>query len=492
MKKYLMAFDQGTTSSRAVIFDKKGIIRGIGQKEYRQIFPRPGWVEHDPADILGSQIGSAGVAFEMSGIGPDEIAAVGITNQRETSLMWERKTGKPLYNAIVWQCRRTADLTKRLVAEGLESMIREKTGLLPDPYFSGTKIMWLLDNIPGLRRRAENGEIMFGTVDSWLIFNLTGKHLTDPSNASRTMLYNIKSGEWDKDILKALDIPEVILPEVERSAGDFGMIKKSFFGCDIPLRGVLGDQQAALFGQTCFEEGSAKNTYGTGGFALLNIGRKPRISENGLLTTVAWDTGDGPIYAFEGSVFVAGAAVQWLRDGLGIIERSQDCGAVSESVEGCGGVYVVPAFTGLGAPYWDPEARGAVLGITRGTKKEHIVRAVNESIAYQTFDLIEAMVKEYGSSFKELKVDGGAAGDRFLLQFQADILGFPVSRPKVLETTALGASYMAGLSIGCYSGLEDIKSNWQEDKKFFPSMKEEERKEKIAGWHRAVAAAREF
>lgn len=492
MKEYILALDQGTTSSRAIIFNRNGDVHSTSQIEFRQIFPKPGWVEHNPVEILKTQINAAKNAIDKGKVALNNIAAVGITNQRETAILWEKDTGKAVYNAIVWQCRRTTDLCKELKQQGMEQEIRKKTGLLIDPYFSGTKVMWMLTHIPGLLKRAEKGEICFGTVDSWLLFHLTGNHCTDPSNASRTLFYNIHKGCWDDDLLKAFRIPPVILPGVRPSSGDFGMIKKEIFGSEIPVCGIAGDQQAALFGQGCFSEGNAKNTYGTGCFALLHTGKKPVASKNNLLTTIAWDMGNGLEYALEGSVFIAGAVIQWLRDNLKIINSAEETGKIAESEKNTGGVYFVPAFVGMGAPYWDPEVRGTILGLTRGSSRAHIVRSALESIAYQTRDLFSSMEKDIGKPVKILRVDGGASKNNFLMQFQADILGIPVERPLVFETTALGAAYLAGLSAGVWENTDEISRNWKPDKRFSPEMKEAERAEKIKAWEKAVKAARLF
>lgn len=492
MKEFILALDQGTTSSRAIIFNRNGEIHSTSQIEFRQIFPEPGWVEHNPTEILNTQVEAAKKAIEKGKVALDKIAAIGITNQRETTILWEKNTGKAVYNAIVWQCRRTTDLCKELKQQGMEQEIREKTGLLIDPYFSGTKVMWMLKQVPGLMQRAENGEIYFGTVDSWLLYHLTGNHYTDPSNASRTLFYNIHKGCWDSDLLKALGIPEGILPMIHPSSGDFGITRKEIFGAEIPVCGIAGDQQAALFGQGCFSKGNAKNTYGTGCFALLHTGEKPVTSNNNLLTTIAWDRGGGLEYALEGSVFIAGAVIQWLRDSLKIINSAEETGRIAESVKTTGGVYFVPSFVGMGAPYWDPEVRGTILGLTRGSSRSHIVRAALESIAYQTRDLFSAMEKDMGKPVTTLRVDGGASGNNFLMQFQADILGIPIERPMIFETTALGAAYLAGLSAGVWENTDEISRNWKADKCFSPEMKANEREEKIRTWKNAVQAARLF
>ena len=444
MKKYILSFDQGTTSSRAILFDKAGMIIATAQQEFTQIFPKSGWVEHDAMEIWGTQSGVARQVLEETGTRPDEVAAIGITNQRETTVVWDKNTGKPVYNAIVWQCRRTASICDELKAKGWTDTIRKKTGLIIDAYFSGTKIKWILDHVAGARERAERGELLFGNIDTWLIWNLTrGKvHVTDYSNASRTMLFNINTLQWDDEILTELNIPRSMLPEVKPSSCVYGKTdERTFGGADIPIAGAAGDQQAALFGQACFEAGMAKNTYGTGCFMLMNTGTAPIISQNGLLTTIAWGIGDTVTYALEGSIFVAGAAVQWLRDQLRLVYDAAETEYYAERVEDTNGVYIVPAFTGLGAPYWDMYARGAIVGLSRGAKREHIVRATLESIAYGTRDVLSAMEKDSGITLKALKVDGGAAVNNFLMQFQADILNVPVHRPQVLETTALGAAY---------------------------------------------------
>lgn len=488
-KKYIMALDRGTTSSRCIIFDKDGNIIKIAQKEFEQIYPKPGWVEHDAMEIWGSQSGVMREAVDTAGINPEEIAAIGITNQRETTVVWDKKTGKPIYNAIVWQCRRTSEICDQLKEKGLTECIREKTGLIIDAYFSATKVKWILDNVEGARERAEKGELLFGTIDTWLIWKLTGGkvHVTDYSNASRTMMYNINTLEWDKDILKELDIPEIMLPEVKESSCIYGYTDSGLFAdIRIPISGCAGDQQSALFGQNCFEEGTAKNTYGTGCFLLMNTGEKPVKSENGLLTTISWGV-DGKVeYALEGSIFMGGASIQWLRDELRMIKSAADSEKYAMRVENTNGVYVVPAFTGLGAPYWDMYARGTIVGLTRGAKKEHLIRATLESIAYQTKDVLEAMQNDSGIELKSLKVDGGASNNNFLMQFQSDILNVKIDRPKVVETTALGAAYLAGLAVGFFKSKEDIKKRWICDREFEPKMSEEIRKKSYKDWKRAV------
>lgn len=488
-KKYILSFDQGTTSSMAMIFDKKGNICGRAQSEFKQYYPKPSWVEHDPMEIWGTQSGVAREVLERSGIRPEEIAAIGITNQRETTIVWNKNTGRPVYNAIVWQCRRTASICDDLIEAGYEDYVRENTGLVIDAYFSATKIKWILDNVQGAREQAENGELLFGNIDTWLVWNLTrGKlHITDYSNASRTMLYNIKDLEWDKTLIQALDIPEQMLPEVRNSSEVYGYTDEhTFGGAEIPIAGIAGDQHASLFGQACFERGMVKNTYGTGCFMLMNTGEKAVSSENGLLTTIAWGI-DGKVeYALEGSIFVAGAAVQWLRDEMGLIKRSEDSEYMAMKVEDTNGVYVVPAFTGLGAPHWDMYARGTIVGITRGVNANHIVRATLESIAYQTKDVLKAMEEDSGISLKELKVDGGAVANNFLMQFQSDILNTGVERPKIIETTALGAAYLAGLAVGFWSDKKEIEKNWKLDKRFSPSMDRKESGKLYGNWKRAV------
>jgi len=491
VSKYILALDQGTTSSRAIVFDNDGKIVSVAQKEFTQIYPKAGWVEHDPMEIWGTQSGVAREALDKAGIGADQIAAIGITNQRETTVVWDKNTGKPVYNAIVWQCRRTAPICDDLKAKGLADSIRQKTGLVVDAYFSGTKVKWILDNVPGAREKAERGELLFGNIDTWLIWNLTGgkNHVTDYSNASRTMLFNINTLEWDKDILKELNIPASVLPEAKPSSCVYGYTVKELFGAEIPIAGAAGDQQAALFGQACFQPGMAKNTYGTGCFMLMNTGEKLVGSNNGLLTTIAWGLNGKVEYALEGSIFVAGAAVQWLRDELKIIENAAASEAMAAAVPDTNGVYVVPAFVGLGAPYWDMYARGAVLGLTRGANKNHLVRATLESITYQTRDVLEAMQEDSGIQLQSLKVDGGAVANNFLMQFQSDILGVPVDRPVVTETTALGAAYLAGLAVGYWSDKDEIAKKWNVDKTFAPDMPEEDRNSKYAGWKKAVSRA---
>lgn len=494
MAKYVMALDQGTTSSRAIIFDENGSIVSVANKEFTQIYPKPGWVEHDPMEIWGTQIGVAKEVLEKAGISPEDIAAIGITNQRETTIVWDKNTGKPVYNAIVWQCRRTAPICDDLKNKGLAETIRQKTGLVVDAYFSGTKVKWILDNVEGVREKAEKGEVIFGNVDTWLIWNLTGGkvHVTDYSNASRTMLFNIHKLEWDEDILKELNIPKAMLPEPKPSSHIYGKTSKETFGAEVPIAGDAGDQQAALFGQACYSAGMAKNTYGTGCFMLMNTGEKAVESKSGLLTTIAWGV-DGKVeYALEGSIFIAGAVVQWLRDELRIIDNSAQSEEYATKVADNNGVYLVPAFVGLGAPYWDMYARGTIVGLTRGAKREHIIRAALESITYQTRDVLEAMQKDSGITLTNLKVDGGAVANNFLMQFQSDILGVPVSRPKVIETTALGAAYLAGLATGYWGSREEIAAKWQIDRVFKPDMDEEKRNGLYNGWKKAVKRAMEW
>lgn len=494
MTKYVMALDQGTTSSRAIIFDQSGAIISTAQKEFTQIFPQPGWVEHDPAEIWSSQIGVATEAMAKVGLEGGNIAAIGITNQRETTLVWDRETGKPVHNAIVWQDRRTADYCDQLKAAGKETLVRAKTGLVIDAYFSGTKIKWILDNVAGARERANAGKLAFGTVDAWLVWNLThgAVHATDITNASRTMLYNIHTQEWDQELLSLLDIPASMLPEVKESSEVCGETAPGIFAVQIPIAGIAGDQHAALFGQMCTAPGMVKNTYGTGCFMLMNIGGTPIISKNNLLTTVAWKVNGQVQYALEGSIFIAGAIVQWLRDGLGIIRASSEVEALAASVAQNDGVYLVPAFAGLGAPHWDQHARGTLVGMTRGTNAAHIARAALESIAYQTMDVLHAMEADANISIKELRVDGGATGNNLLMQFQADILQTKVVRPAITETTALGAAYLAGLSTGYWKDLEEIGRQWKMEKRFSPALDQEQRRQWINGWNRAVNAAKSW
>ncbi len=488
MKKYIMALDQGTTSSRCILFDKQGNIVSMAQKEFTQIYPKAGWVEHDPMDIWSSQISVMTEAMAKINAKAEDVAAIGITNQRETTIIWDKHTGKPVYNAIVWQCRRTSYIIDQLIEAEMDSMIREKTGLIPDAYFSGTKIKWILDHVEGARERAENGDLLFGTVDTWLIWNLTeGKvFVTDYTNASRTMLYNIKECKWDDEILSLLDIPKCMLPEVKSSSEVYGETKIEAIGGNIPIAGAAGDQQAALFGQCCFLEGEVKNTYGTGCFLLMNTGNKAVESKNGLITTIAASMKGNIEYALEGSVFVAGAAIQWLRDELGLIENAAMSEKIAMEVEDTNGAYVVPAFTGLGAPYWDQYARGAIIGLTRGVNNKHIVRATLESIAYQAHDIVRAMESDSGLNLRSLKVDGGASANNFIMQFQADILDTTVLRPRCIETTALGAAYLAGLAVGYYKSKEEIRENWHLSRSFRANMDQDERYSRIQGWHSAV------
>ena len=491
-KKYVLALDQGTTSSRAILFDETGKGAGVAQQEFRQIYPKPGWVEHDPMEIWGTQSGVAREVIEKLGAKPDEIAAIGITNQRETTIVWDKATGKPIYNAIVWQCRRTASICDALKAKGLEGYIRENTGLVVDAYFSGTKVKWILDNVEGARERAKKGELLFGNVDTWLIWNLTrGRvHVTDYSNASRTMLFNIKDLKWDQKILDEMDIPLCMLPEVKPSSCVYGTTDpQTFGGAEIPIAGDAGDQQAALFGQACFSEGMAKNTYGTGCFMLMNTGTKRVPSTKGLLTTIAWGVNGKVEYALEGSIFVAGAAVQWLRDELKLVDNAAQSEELATAVADTHGVYVVPGFVGLGAPYWDMYARGAIVGLTRGANRNHVVRATLESIAYQTRDVLEAMEFDSGIKLKALKVDGGAVANNFLMQFQSDILGVPVDRPVVTETTAMGAAFLAGLAVGFWKSKDEIAAKWAVDRNFKPAMDAAVREKLYKGWKRAVERA---
>lgn len=492
--KYVMALDQGTTSSRCIIFDKNGAMISKAQKEIKQIYPKGGCIEHDPIEIWATQFGVAVEALVMANLQASDIAAIGITNQRETTVVWDKRTGIPVHNAIVWQCRRTADMCEQLRKEGFEEVVKEKTGLILDPYFSGTKIKWILDNVPNAREEAEKGNLIFGNIDTWLMWNLTkGQvHVTDYTNASRTMLFNIHTLAWDEEILKVLNIPKLMLPEVKPSSEVYGYTNKVLFGEEIPIAGDAGDQQAALFGQTCFKEGTAKNTYGTGCFMLMNTGSKAVTSKHGLLTTIAWGVDNKIEYALEGSIFVGGASIQWLRDELRMLKNASESERYALEVEDTNGVYVVPAFTGLGAPYWDPYARGTVMGLTRGTKKEHFIRATLESIAYQTNDVLKAMQEDSGISLLQLNVDGGASSNNFLMQFQADILGVQVDRPEVVETTALGAAYLAGLAVGYWKDKEEILQNRKLERNFKPDMEEEKRAKLLKGWHRALKRAMEW
>ena len=491
MSKYVMALDAGTTSNRCIIFDREGNQIAVSQKEFKQIYPHPGWVEHDPMEIWATQLGVAQEAILMARTEAKEIAAIGITNQRETTIVWDKNTGLPVYNAIVWQCRRTADYCETLEKD-YEDMIREKTGLKVDAYFSGTKIRWILENVPGAREKAEKGDLLFGTVDTWLIWNLTrGKaHVTDYSNAARTMLFNIHTLQWDDEILELLDIPKCMLPEVRPSSEVYGETDYTLFGDGIKIAGAAGDQQAALFGQTCFKPGEAKNTYGTGCFLLMNTGETPVTSTNGLVTTIAWGLNGKVEYALEGSIFVAGAAIQWLRDEMGLVENSPASERYARMVEDTNGVYMVPAFVGLGAPYWDPYARGAIVGLTRGANRNHVIRATLESLAYQTWDVLHAMEADSGIRLDSLKVDGGACANDFLMQFQADMIRAEVRRPVCIETTAMGAAYLAGLAVGYWSSQEDVKSNWQVSGSFVPQMDAKLAQEKLDGWHAAVRMLR--
>ena len=488
MSKYVMALDAGTTSNRCILFDREGTIRSMAQKEFTQIFPQPGWVEHGANEIWATQLGVAVEAMGKVGAKAGDIAAIGITNQRETTIVWDRVTGEPVYNAIVWQCRRTSRFCDELKERGLTDWLRERTGLVIDAYFSATKLKWILDNVPNARKRAERGELLFGTVETWLIWKLTGGrvHVTDYSNASRTMLFNINTLTWDQEILDLLDIPASLLPTPVPSSQIYGETDPSFFGRPIPIAGAAGDQQAALFGQTCFEPGQAKNTYGTGCFLLMNTGERPVFSQNGLVTTIAWGL-DGKVdYALEGSIFVAGAAIQWLRDELRLIDSAADSEYLAGKVPDTNGCYVVPAFTGLGAPHWDQYARGAIVGLTRGVNKNHIIRATLASIAYQTYDVIAAMEADSGIRLYNLKVDGGASANNLLMQMQSDIIQSTVSRPKCVETTALGAAYLAGLAVGYWSSREDVVRNWAIDRTFTPSIPSAARDEMVRGWERAV------
>ena len=490
--KYIMALDAGTTSSRCILFDNNGNICSVSQREFEQIYPHPGWVEHNPMDIWSSQIGVAAEAMGKVGAGAEDIAAIGITNQRETTIVWEKSTGRPIYNAIVWQCRRTADIVEDLIRGGFGEKIREKTGLIPDPYFSATKLKWILDHVEGAREKAAAGELLFGTVDTWLIWNMTGHqtHVTDYTNASRTMMYDIHNLCWDEEILKKLDIPKCMLPKVMPSSAVYGKTHGCLIGDGIPIAGAAGDQQSALFGQCCFSRGDVKNTYGTGCFLLMNTGEEAVMSDNGLLTTIAVGLEEGKVqYALEGSVFVAGAAIQWLRDEMRLIksapESEESCAAVADTA----GVYVVPAFTGLGAPYWNPEARGTIVGLTRGAGREHLIRATVESLAYQTYDVLRAMERDCALKIEKLRVDGGASENNFLLQFQSDLLQAEVIRPQCVETTAMGAAFLAGLAVGYFRDLDDVRRSWALGHEFLPSMDEEKRRALIDGWKRAVKAA---
>lgn len=491
MEKYVMAIDAGTTSNRAIIFDRSGKICFMAQKEFTQYYPEPGWVEHDASEIWFTQLGVCVDALAKAGVSADSIAAIGITNQRETTIVWDKNTGNPICNAIVWQCRRTSEYCDSLVERGLTDMIREKTGLIIDAYFSATKLHWILENVPGARERAEAGQLLFGTVETWLIWKLTkgAIHATDYSNAARTMMFNINTLEWDDDILRELDIPKCMLPTPMPNSCVYGMTDASFFGGEIPISGAAGDQQAALFGQTCFEKGEAKNTYGTGCFLLMNTGDKPIRSENGLVTTIAWGIDGKVTYALEGSIFVAGAAIQWLRDELHLIDSAAESERLAEVVDDTAGCYVVPAFTGLGAPYWDQYARGVIVGLTRGVNKNHIVRATLESIAYSTHEVLSAMEADSGIKLSSLKVDGGASANNLLMQIQSDIAATTVIRPSCIETTAMGAAYLAGLAVGYWNDRADVLSNWQKDKEFAPQITDIDRQERLRGWKKAVKCA---
>ena len=488
MKKYVMALDSGTTSNRCILFNEKGEMCSVAQKEFKQYFPKPGWVEHDANEIWSTQLGVAVEAMQNVGATAEDIAAIGITNQRETTIVWDKNTGEPVYHAIVWQCRRTSEYADSLKAKGLTDTFRAKTGLVIDAYFSGTKLKWILDNVPGVRERAEKGELLFGTVETWLIWKLTkGRvHVTDYSNASRTMLFNINTLQWDDEILAELNIPKCMLPEAKPSSCVYGNSDPSYFGGEIPIGGAAGDQQAALFGQTCFNAGEAKNTYGTGCFMLMNTGEKPVFSKNGLVTTIAWGL-DGKVnYALEGSIFVAGAAIQWLRDEIRLIDSAPDSEYMANKVKDTNGCYVVPAFTGLGAPHWDQYARGTIVGITRGVNKYHIIRATLDSLCYQANDVLKAMEADSGIKLSALKVDGGASANNYLMQTQSDVINAPVERPCCVETTAMGAAYLAGLAVGYWANKEDVLKNWAIDKTFEPSISDEKRNEMVSGWNKAV------
>ena len=491
MAKYIMALDAGTTSNRCILFDKSGRPCSVAQREFKQYFPKAGWVEHDADEIWASQLGVAVEAMTKIGAAAADIAAIGITNQRETAIVWDKNTGEPVYHAIVWQCRRTSEYCDSLKEKGLTEFFRKKTGLVIDAYFSATKVKWILDHVEGARERAERGELLFGTVETWLIWKLTkgAVHVTDYSNASRTMMFNINTLEWDEHILRELDIPKQMLPEVKPSSCVYGMTDASFFGGEIPIAGAAGDQQSALFGQTCFHAGEAKNTYGTGCFLLMNTGEKPVFSENGLVTTIAWGLDGKVCYALEGSIFVAGASIQWLRDEMHLIDSAAESEEMARKVEDTNGCYVVPAFTGLGAPHWDQYARGTIVGLTRGVNKYHVIRATLESIAYQVNDVLSAMKADSGIVLSALKVDGGASANNFLMQTQANFIGAPVARPVCVETTAMGAAYLAGLAVGYWKNKEEVVQNWAIDKTFKPMIGEEEREKKIKGWNKAVKYA---
>jgi glycerol kinase len=494
MEKYILAFDQGTTSSRALLFDKSGNIKSVAQKEFQQIFPKTGWVEHDPNEIWSSQVSVAAEAMSKLGINGRNLHAIGITNQRETTIVWDKTTGNPVYNAIVWQDRRTSGYCDELKERGMAQTIREKTGLVIDAYFSGSKVKWILDNVEGARDKAERGDLAFGTVDSWLIWKLTqGRtHITDVTNASRTMLYNIKKLEWDDEMLRLMNIPISMMPRVCSSSEVYDYTNTTFFASRVPIAGIAGDQQAALFGQMCIEEGMVKNTYGTGCFILKNTGEKPFISKNNLVTTIAWQINGKTTYALEGSIFIAGAVIQWLRDGLGIINSSSEVESLARSVEDSGDLYIVPSFTGMGAPYWDQYARGIMVGISRGTTRAHIARAALDGIAYQTMDVLRVMEKDTGMKVKELRVDGGASANNLLMQFQADIINTVVARPRIIETTALGAAYLAGLATGFWEDMEELKQQWQLDQKFEPTLTDEQTKGLKIKWADAVQRAKSW
>ncbi|MFF2447813.1 glycerol kinase GlpK [Neobacillus sp. NPDC058068] len=495
MEKYILSLDQGTTSSRAILFNKKGEIVHVAQQEFKQYFPKPGWVEHNANEIWGSILAVIASCLAEVNVKPEQVAGIGITNQRETAVVWDKESGQPVYHAIVWQSRQTAEICEELKAQGHDQLFRDKTGLLIDAYFSGTKVKWILDNVEGAREKSDRGELLFGTIDTWLIWMLSGgrAHVTDYSNASRTLMYNIHDLKWDEELLEILTVPASMLPEVRQSSEVYAeTVDYHFFGCNVPIAGVAGDQQAALFGQACYEKGMAKNTYGTGCFMLMNTGEKAVKSENGLLTTIAWGI-DGKVeYALEGSIFVAGSAIQWLRDGLRMFNNAAESEKYAASVASTEGVYVVPAFVGLGTPYWDSDVRGSVFGLTRGTTKEHFVRATLESLAYQTKDVLTSMEADSGISLKALRVDGGAVANNFLMQFQSNVLDVPVERPEIKETTALGAAYLAGLAVGYWESQEEIATQWNMDKAFTPDMAEEERETLYTGWKKAVNAARAF
>lgn len=495
MEKYILSLDQGTTSSRAILFDHEGRIVHVAQQEFKQYFPKPGWVEHNANEIWGSVLAVTATVLSESDVRPEQIAGIGITNQRETAVVWDKETGVPIYNAIVWQSRQTADICEELKSAGLNETFRNKTGLLIDAYFSGTKVKWILDHVEGAREKAEQGKLMFGTIDTWLVWRLSGRrvHVTDYSNASRTLMYNIHELCWDPELLEILTVPESMLPEVKPSSEVYGLTDTHhFFGCEVPIAGIAGDQQAALFGQACYEKGMAKNTYGTGCFMLMNTGDKAVVSDHGLLTTIAWGIGGKVTYALEGSIFVAGSAIQWLRDGLRMFADAKDSERYAARVESTEGVYVVPAFVGLGTPYWDSEVRGAVFGLTRGTTKEHFIRATLESLAYQTKDVLAAMEADSGIRLKTLRVDGGAVKNDFLMQFQSDVLGAAVERPVVNETTALGAAYLAGLAVGFWASTDEIARQWSIDYSFAPAMDAQESARRYEGWGKAVKAAMVF